>query len=147
MHRFGMPPKSSRKESGLQELAAGIHGQIPCQELSVADDTENRWKLGHRIPTGFGVVGSEAKNGYAGIRVPLGRCFGMRLPVEVLVLGCGCRSGLGRDAVTRRDMRNPWHIPAPSPGARTWPSDGCFGVLESWNAPTGHRIPAQGATP
>jgi len=67
-----LPPKSSRKESGLQDLAAGIHGQIPCQEHSVADDTENRWKLGHGIPTGFGVVGSEAKNGYAGIRVSVG---------------------------------------------------------------------------
>jgi hypothetical protein len=62
-------PKSSRKESGLQELAEGIHGQIPCQEHPVADDMENRWKLGHPVPTGFGVVGSEAKNGYAGIRV------------------------------------------------------------------------------
>jgi hypothetical protein len=62
-------PKSSRKESGLQELAEGIHGQIPCQEHPVADDMENRWKLGHRVPTGFGVVGSDAKNGYAGIRV------------------------------------------------------------------------------
>ena len=61
-------PKSSRKESGLQESAAGIHGQIPCQEHPVADDMENRWKLGHRVPTGFGGVGSEAKNGYAGIR-------------------------------------------------------------------------------
>ncbi len=61
-------PKCSRKKSGLQELAAGIHGQIPCQEHPVADDTENRWKVGHRVPTGFGVVGSEAKNGYAGIR-------------------------------------------------------------------------------
>ena len=62
-------PKSSRKESGLQELAEGIHGQIPCQEHPVADDMENRWKLGHPVPTGFGVVGSDAKNGYAGIRV------------------------------------------------------------------------------
>jgi hypothetical protein len=35
-------PKSSRKESGLQELAAGIHGQIPCQEHPVADEMENR---------------------------------------------------------------------------------------------------------
>ena len=61
-------PKSSRKESGLQELAAGIHGQIPCQEHSVADDTENRWKLGHRVPIGFGGVGSGTKNGCAGIR-------------------------------------------------------------------------------
>ena len=64
----GVRPKSSRKESGLQELAAGTHGQIPCQEHPVADDTENRWKLGHRVPNGFAVVGSEAKNGCAGIR-------------------------------------------------------------------------------
>ena len=61
-------PKSSRKESGLQELAPDIHGQIPCQEHPVADDTENRWRLGHPVPTGFGVVGAEAKNGYAVIR-------------------------------------------------------------------------------
>ena len=66
--RRGGQPKSSRKESGLQELAAGIHGQIPRQEHPVADGTENRWRLGHRVPNGFGVVGSEAKNGCAVIR-------------------------------------------------------------------------------
>lgn len=29
---------------------------------------ENRWKADPRVPTGFGVAGAEAKNGYAGIR-------------------------------------------------------------------------------
>lgn len=42
-------PKSSRKESGLQELAAGMHGQIPCQEQPVADDTENPWSADPRM--------------------------------------------------------------------------------------------------
>jgi hypothetical protein len=92
-------PKSSRKESGLQELAAGIHGQIPCQEHPVADDMDNRWKLGRPVPTGFGVVGSEAKNGYAGIRawprhwygISIGRSrFDLSLTVKSLHQTLGC---------------------------------------------------------
>lgn len=63
-----MIPKSPRKESDLQDLAAGTHGQISCQEHPVADDMENRLNADQRVPTGFGVVGAEAKNGYAGIR-------------------------------------------------------------------------------
>jgi|LauGreDrversion4_2_1035121.scaffolds.fasta_scaffold538252_3 hypothetical protein len=60
-------PKSTRKKLGLQELTAGTHGQISCQECPVADDMENRLKADQRVPTGFGVAGAEAKNGYAGI--------------------------------------------------------------------------------
>jgi hypothetical protein len=79
---FADVPESSRKESGPQELAAGIHGQIPYQEHPVADDMENRWKLGHPVPTGFGVVGSEAKNGYAGIRDVGGGLTKVSIPLK-----------------------------------------------------------------
>jgi len=41
-------PKSTRKKLGLQELTAGTHGQIPCQECPVADDMENRLKADQR---------------------------------------------------------------------------------------------------